>query len=53
LATSILYSVLSIFPIIDVADWRVFTAKVVSVLVVTNGVGLAIFFANRSKTPRN
>jgi amino acid transporter len=28
LATSILYSVLSIFPIIDVADWRVFTAKV-------------------------
>jgi amino acid transporter len=52
LATSILYSVLSIFPIIDVADWRVFTAKVVTVLVVTNGVGLAIFFVNRSKARR-
>lgn len=52
LATSILYSVLSIFPIIDVADWRVFTAKVVTVLVATNGIGLAIFFANRSRASR-
>ena len=52
LATSILYSVLSIFPIIDVADWRIFTAKVVTVLVVTNGIGLAIFFANRAKVRR-
>jgi len=43
LATSILYSVLSIFPIIDVPDWRVFTAKVVTVLVVANLVGLVIF----------
>jgi hypothetical protein len=44
--------VLSIFPIIDVADWRIFTAKVVTVLVVTNGIGLAIFFANRAKVRR-
>jgi amino acid transporter len=52
LATSVLYCVLSIFPIIDVADWRVFTAKIVTVLVVANGVGFAIFVANRSRGPR-
>jgi len=52
LATSILYAVLSIFPIIDVPDWRVFTAKVVTVLVGANGVGLAIFFTNRWRQRR-
>ena len=49
LATSILYSVLSIFPIIDVPDWRVFTAKVVTVLVVANIIGLLIFAAGRNR----
>jgi amino acid transporter len=49
LATSILYSVLSIFPIIDVPDWRVFTAKVVTVLVVANAVGLMIFASGRRR----
>ncbi len=49
LATSILYSVLSIFPIIDVPDWRVFTAKVVAVLVVANLVGLLIFASGRRR----
>jgi glutamate:GABA antiporter len=49
LATSILYSVLSIFPIIDVPDWRVFTAKVVTVLVVANLVGLLIFASGRRR----
>jgi amino acid transporter len=49
LATSILYSVLSIFPIIDVPDWRVFTAKVVTVLVVANLVGLMIFASGRRR----
>jgi len=49
LATSILYSVLSIFPIIDVPDWRVFTAKVVTVLVVANLVGLVIFAMGRRR----
>jgi amino acid transporter len=52
LATSILYSVLSIFPIIDVADWRLFTGKVVTVLVATNLVGLAIFLGNASRQRR-
>ena len=49
LATSILYSVLSIFPIIDVPDWRVFTAKVVTVLVVANMLGLVIFAMGRRR----
>ena len=49
LATAILYSVLSIFPIIDVPDWRVFTAKVVTVLVVANVIGLLIFAAGRRR----
>jgi len=49
LATSILYSVLSIFPIIDVPDWRVFTAKVVTMLVVANVIGLLIFASGRRR----
>jgi amino acid transporter len=49
LATSVLYSVLSIFPIIDVPDWRMFTAKVVAVLVGANLIGLAIFFSSRRR----
>jgi amino acid transporter len=43
LLVSVLYSVLSIFPIIDVADWRVFAAKIVAVLVGANAVGLTIY----------
>ncbi len=49
LATSILYSVMSIFPIIDVPDWRLFTAKVVAVLVAANAIGLGIFVASRRR----
>src|SRR5215470_18166121 len=52
LATSVLYSVLSIFPIIEVRDWHVFTAKIVAVLVGTNALGLAIYVAGmRRYTP--
>ncbi|HYV98200.1 MAG TPA: APC family permease [Gemmatimonadaceae bacterium] len=43
LLISVMYSVLSIFPIIDVADWRVFAAKIVTVLVVANLIGVAIY----------
>jgi len=43
LAVSILYSVFSVFPVIEVKDWRSFTAKIVSVLVLTNLIGLAIY----------
>jgi amino acid transporter len=52
LATSILYCVLSIFPIIDVADWRLFAAKIVAVLIGANLVGLLIYFAGRRRSRR-
>ncbi len=50
LAMSILYSVLSVFPIIDVKDWHVFTAKIVTVLVATNLVGVGIFTSRRRRS---
>jgi len=43
LAVSLLYSILSVFPIIDVASWAVFAAKIIAVLVVTNLAGIAIY----------
>jgi amino acid transporter len=46
---TLLYSVLSIFPIIEVPDWRVFSAKIVFVLVGVNLVGLAIYGAARRR----
>ena len=51
LAVSLLYSVLSIFPIIDVASWTVFAAKILAVLVVANLLGLAIYRARRGPLP--
>ena len=39
----------SVFPIIEVKDWRSFTAKIVSVLVLTNLIGLAIYAAGRRR----
>jgi hypothetical protein len=45
--TSLLYSVLSVFPIIDVASWKVFAAKIIAVLVAANLVGLGIYALGR------
>ena len=42
-AVTLLYSVLSVFPIIDVESWQVFTFKIVSVLALTQLIGLAIY----------
>ena len=42
-AVSLLYSILSIFPIIDVANWSVFSLKIVAVLVAANLIGLLIY----------
>jgi amino acid transporter len=42
-AVTLLYCGLSVFPIIDVASWQVFTAKILAVLVGANLVGLAIY----------
>ena len=40
---SLLYSTLSVFPIIDVASWQTFAAKIVGVIVAANLVGVAIY----------
>jgi glutamate:GABA antiporter len=46
-AVSLLFSVLSVFPIIDVASWQTFAAKIIVVLVAANVVGVGIYFAGR------
>jgi amino acid transporter len=47
---SLLYCVLSIFPIIDVQSWQLFAAKIIAVLAGTNGIGLAIYVAGRRRS---
>jgi glutamate:GABA antiporter len=42
-AVTLLYCVLSVFPIIDVESWQVFTLKIVTVLALTQVIGLAIY----------
>jgi amino acid transporter len=52
-AVSVLYSVLSVFPIIDVASWQTFAAKIIAVLVGANVIGLVIYeIARRRGLPR-
>jgi glutamate:GABA antiporter len=46
-AVTLLYSVLSIFPIIDVENWTAFSLKIVAVLVAANIVGLVIYRVGR------
>jgi amino acid transporter len=46
-AVTLLYSVLSIFPIIDVENWTAFSLKIVAVLVAANLVGVLIYRAGR------
>jgi amino acid transporter len=43
LVMSIMYSVLSVFPIIEVKDWHIFSAKIVTVLVGANLIGIGIY----------
>jgi hypothetical protein len=42
-ATSLLYTVLSLFPIIDVPSWKIFAAKILIVLIGANLVGFGIY----------
>ncbi|HEX5070825.1 MAG TPA: APC family permease [Vicinamibacterales bacterium] len=51
-AVTLLYSVLSVFPIIDVESWTIFAVKIISVLLVANLIGVGIYLAGerRSKT---
>lgn len=51
-AVSLLYSVLSIFPIIDVSSWKVFAAKILIVLFATQLVGVALYAAGRRRRRR-
>lgn len=49
LALSVLYCILSIFPIIDVASWQTFAAKILSVLIATAAIGFLIYAAGRRR----
>jgi amino acid transporter len=51
-AVTLLYSVLSVFPIIEVPSWQVFTAKIVVVLVLTQLLGLGIYTLGRRRVNR-
>jgi amino acid transporter len=46
---SVLYAVLSIFPIVDVASWLAFGLKIGGVLVGANLLGLALYAASRRR----
>jgi hypothetical protein len=49
-AVSLLYSTLSVFPIIDVASWQIFAAKIIVVIVGANLLGVGIYTARQRKT---
>jgi len=46
-AVSLLYSIVSVFPIIDVPSWRTFAAKIIVVIVAANLVGVLIYGSSR------
>jgi amino acid transporter len=47
---SLLYSTLSVFPIIEVASWRIFALKIITVIVAANLIGVVIYTGgNRSR----
>ena len=51
-AVTVHYVVLSILPIIDVASWASFAAKISGVVIILNLVGCALFFAARRRRGR-
>ncbi len=48
-AMSLLYSTLSVFPIIEVASWRIFALKIITVILIANLIGLAIYFGGKRR----
>ena len=48
-AVTLLYVVLSIFPIVDVASWLSFAVKISGVVILLNLVGAGLFFAARRR----
>jgi len=49
-AVTLLYSILSVFPIIDVASWQIFAAKIIVVIVGANMLGIAIYTAAQRRS---
>jgi hypothetical protein len=49
---TLLYSVLSVFPIIDVPSWRTFALKIITVILVANLIGVGIYFRSRGTHAR-
>jgi amino acid transporter len=52
LGVTVLYIVLSVFPIIDVPSWGTFAAKIITVVVGANLIGVAIFAGSKRKRAR-
>jgi hypothetical protein len=48
-AVTLLYAVLSVFPIIEVESWWWFAAKIIGVLVAANLLGVAIYVAGQRR----
>jgi hypothetical protein len=48
-AVTLLYVVLSIFPIVDVASWLSFSLKISSVVIFLNLAGAGLFYAARRR----
>jgi amino acid transporter len=46
-AVTLLYSTLSVFPIIEVASWQIFAAKIIAVIVGANLLGVGIYAVGR------
>lgn len=51
-AVTLLYSVLSVFPIIEVASWQHFAIKIIALLVAANLIGAMIYFLGRGSLVR-
>jgi len=48
-AVTLLYIVLSVFPIIDVVSWQTFAAKIIAAVLGTNALGAALYFAAKRR----
>jgi hypothetical protein len=46
---ALLYSTLSVFPIIEVASWRIFALKIITVILVANVIGVAIYVGGSTR----
>ena len=44
---ALLYSTLSVFPIIEVPSWRTFALKIITVILVANLIGVGIYFGGK------